>query len=248
MSEDKKRKQIQELTADIFKGEKKGYAQLSYEKVLTYLGIESQSLFSKDEDIPEKDVTEEVYDDVSKNLIKLTKALGIVDEGNEHKRHDFINTIIYNIVAEYYDKKVKILREEQVDGEDVKGPVEFIIVNEKFILIIIEAKKQDWDQGRAQNLMQLYNAYVENIKKGAPKNHVVYGIVTTGYTWEFIWCKGNNDNKKDIKSNLIWKHKQKFDPIEMDLDKNQDQWKIRVTPLIKKINYMIDNSLNQLFI
>ncbi|CAO3654340.1 unnamed protein product [Cunninghamella echinulata] len=137
--------------------------------------------------------------------------------------------------------------EEQIDGEDVKEPIEFVIVNGKSILIVTEAKKQDWDQGRAQLLMQLYNAYAQNIKNGAPKEHIVYGIVTTGYTWEFIWCKGNDiNNSNDIKSNIIWNYEQKFDPIETSLEMKQEQWKNRVAPLVKKINYMISNSLIQL--
>lgn len=88
--------------------------------------------------------------------------------------------------------------------------------------------------------MQLYNACIQNIKNGAPKEH-------TECTWEFIWCKGNDiSNNNEIKSSIIWKYKQKFDPIETSLEIKQEQWKDRMAPLIKKINYMIDHSLNQL--
>ncbi|KAI9299419.1 hypothetical protein BJ944DRAFT_245273 [Cunninghamella echinulata] len=136
MSEDKKRKQAQETTADIFKSEKKGYSQLSYKKVLEHLGIQSRKLFSKKDGIPMRDIDDGVLEDISKNLIKLTKAIGIVDEGNEHKRQDFVLTVIVNIVAEYYDKNVEILREEQIDSEEVKEAIEIIIISGKYILIV----------------------------------------------------------------------------------------------------------------
>ncbi|KAI9300831.1 hypothetical protein BJ944DRAFT_291400 [Cunninghamella echinulata] len=246
MSEDKKRRRVEETTVDIFKSEnKKGYAGLSYEKVLDFLEISSMTLFTNLESIPTKVIDEDVIEDISKALIKLTKAYGVADEGNESKRHEFVSTVVYNIIAEYYDKNVIIKKEEQIDGEDVKGPVEFVIVHGKLILVIIEAKKQDWDQGRAQLLMQLYNAYIKNIKLGAPKDHVVYGIVTTGYSWEFIWCKGNDiNNNNNIKSSITWKYEQKIDPIEINLLKDQEQWKDRVAPLVYKVNYMIDHCLN----
>ncbi|CAO3642046.1 unnamed protein product [Cunninghamella echinulata] len=178
--------------------------------------------------MPMKEIDNRVIELISELLIIYTKAYGNVDQGNEYKRQE----------------------EELIDGEDVKGPIEFVIVQGKFILIVIEAKKQDWDQGRAQILMQLYNAYIKNNKLGASKNHVVYGIVTTGYTWELIWCGGNDKNDKydnnDIRSNIIWKHEKKFDPIETNLKVNKEQWKDRVSSLVKKINYMINQSLNQL--
>ncbi|CAO3642625.1 unnamed protein product [Cunninghamella blakesleeana] len=96
--------------------------------------------------------------------------------------------------------------------------------------------------------MQLYNAYIKNIKNGAPKSHSIYGTVTTGYTWEFIWCKGNDNIKdiKDVKSNMIWNYKQQIHPIELDLEKDQEQWEKKISPLVKKLNYMIDDSLKQI--
>ncbi|KAI9303466.1 hypothetical protein BJ944DRAFT_268359 [Cunninghamella echinulata] len=243
----KKRKE-EETTTDIFKYDyKKGYSGLSYERVLSFLGIKNNILFSKDEDIDEKEINNEVIKRISTLLIILTRAFGIVNSGNESKRKEFISTIIYNVVNEYYEKNVEILK-DYIDGDDVKGPVEYVIVHNKYILIVIEAKKDDFDQGRAQLLMQLYNAYIENIKNGAPNNHSIYGTVTTGYTWEFIWCKGNDNIKdvKDVRSNMIWHYKQQIHPIELNLEKDQEQWEKKVSPLVKKLNYMIDDSLQQI--
>ncbi|CAO3619747.1 unnamed protein product [Cunninghamella echinulata] len=223
MSDFKRRKE-EETTVYIFKYEyKKGYSGLDYKKVLEYLGIDSEELFSKDEDIPMKDIDTEVIGNISKNLIIVTKAQGIVNEGNESKRKKFVDVIILSVAAKYHDKKVKVLTEESID--DLKGPVEYVKVHKKYILVVIEAKKDDFDQGRAQLLMQLYNAYIKNIKNGTPKNHTIYGIVTSGDLWEFIWCKGNDNINtiNDVKPNIMWSYKDKIQPIEKNLKKKQEQ-------------------------
>ncbi|CAO3649790.1 unnamed protein product [Cunninghamella blakesleeana] len=202
------------------------FSGLSYEKVLSFLGIKHNILFSKDEDIDEKEINNEVIKRISTLLIVLTRTFGIVNSGNESKRKEFISTIIYNIVNEYYEKNVDILIKDYIDDDDdIKVPVEYVIVHKKYILIVIEAKKDDFDQDRAQLLMQLYNTYIKNIKNGAPKNHSIYGTVTAGYTWKFIWCKGNDNIKdiKDVKSNMIWNYKQQIHPIELYLEKDQEQ-------------------------
>ncbi|CAO3650218.1 unnamed protein product [Cunninghamella echinulata] len=246
MSEDKKRKQIQETTANIFQAVKKReYSNLSFEKVVEYLGIDYMILFTNIDNIPTKEMDKNVIERITEQLVILTKACGAANEGNEFKRQEFVFTVIVNIIAQYYDKNIKVKREKQIEGEDIKEPVEFVITRGKLILIVIEAKKQDWEQGRAQLFMELYNAYIKNIKFGAPKDHIIYGIVTTGYSWEFIWCKGKDiNNNNDIKSSLTWKYEETFNPIEINLKKKREQWKARVAPLVYKINYMIDHSLS----
>jgi hypothetical protein len=98
-------KSSKKQTADVFKEGRKGYSSLSYDKVLDFLNIESSCLFSKDDDIQETSVNEKTLDLVTESLIRLTKAEGIVDEGDESKRRDFVSVVLYNIVSEYHIKK-----------------------------------------------------------------------------------------------------------------------------------------------
>ena len=105
---------------------------------------------------------------------------GIIDQGNESKRVEFIIFIISNISSKDHDKKV------------------------------------------------------------TSKTHVVYGIVTTGYHWEFIWCSCNSEGK------LCWGYNHKIDPIEMSLKKSYEHWKNRVKPLLEILNYIIKNALEKL--
>ncbi|KAI9302617.1 hypothetical protein BJ944DRAFT_232875 [Cunninghamella echinulata] len=178
----------------------------------------------------------------------VDRAQGIVNGGNEFKRKKFVDTIILSVAAKYHDKKVKVLTEESVEGEDVRVPIEYVIVFKKYILIIVEAKKDNFDQGRAQLLMRLHNAYIKNITNEVPTNHTIYGIVTTGDLWEFIWCKGNDNINaiSDVRPNIMWNYKDKVQPIEKNLKKKEEHWKERMSPLVKMINYIIGTSLNQI--
>lgn len=106
----------------------------------------------------------------------------LIKEMNQKKK--FVSTVIDNIIAQYYEQKIKI-KKEQVNS-DV----------------------------RAQIIMQLYNPYFKIIKLGASKDHIVYGIVTTGQLGIF-WCKGNGiNNSNNIKSSIIWKYEEILNPIE----------------------------------
>ncbi|KAI9301051.1 hypothetical protein BJ944DRAFT_234269 [Cunninghamella echinulata] len=148
MSEFKRRREeIQETAADIFKYDnKKEYSGLDCEKVLEYLGTKNDILFAKDANINEKDIDKKAIDYITEGLIFTTKAYGIVNSGNESKRQEFISSIIKRIVAEYYDKNVRIKKEFYIESNDVRGLVEYVISNSKYILIIIETKNA-FDQG-----------------------------------------------------------------------------------------------------
>ncbi|KAK9768742.1 hypothetical protein K7432_000347 [Basidiobolus ranarum] len=222
-------------TSDYKSENKGGYSNFNYKKVLEFLGIKSREFLAKDSELKEADVDSDTLNHIVKSLINLTKAEGVVDDEGETTRGDFVLTILYNIVALYYDKEVKLEREFNLVGDDVK----------------VEAKQEGWNLGRAQNLMQLYNAYIRNISSSHKTDHTVYGAITSGYTWEIIWCIGpkqeqilNINDVEEIKSKLQWEHKAKFDPVEMDISKAPYLWKQRLLPLVKYLAYMIESSFS----
>ena len=222
-------------------GKPGGYSQLSLGGVLDFLGLK-KTLFLKYSELKEIDLKDDIVDYITRGLMRLTTIQGSVDSGGEAKRMDFISFIISNVAVEYATEcdDITLLREEIINGSEVRGPVDIVVVNGRQILIIVEAKKDDWEQGRAQNLMQLYNAHSSNIERGAPRTHIVYGIVTTGYSWEFMWCFRDSEDK------LCWGRKQKIDPIETDPEKTHEQWKARARPLLATINYIISDALERI--
>jgi len=243
-------------TVDSFEDDgKRDYSGLDLEETLTFLGVDPGALFSSDTDMCENDVGEKTLDRLVEDVFDLTIAEGVVDLQGEATRHDFVLMVIYKIVADYRGMKVRLKRGYNVIGDDVKGNVDFVVMSGKRFVMIVEVKQYDWIQGRAQNLMQLYNAYLLNVKQEFATDHTVYGVVTTGDTWEFIWCSGPKEGEMktldragkefsdEVRGKLKWEHKAKFDPIEMNIRKELSQWKKRLEPLAKGLSFMISSSL-----
>ena len=218
------------MKKNIFRRKGSGYSSLDPRKVLDYLKIDlslfgSNSLFNNIG--LDLNLNDDLQDDIAKQLIRVTKAIGHVDWGSEARRQEFVSPIILSLISEYSDSGIKMDIQGTVKGEEVSGKVEYVTVKGVIILFIIEAKASDFDQGRAQNLFQVYNAYKSNLTKGMPKDHTVYGCVTTGYDWEFISCKGVNDS-----DNIVWCHKSRINPIETDVNAPKDVWKNKLRPLL----------------
>ena len=55
---------------------------------------------------------------------------------------------------------------------------------------IIEVKKDDFEQGRAQLYMQLYSAFKKNIKFDQEANFPLYGAITNCLQWIFVQYDG----------------------------------------------------------
>lgn len=261
-------------SSEIFKNDKKrGYSGVEYRNVLDFLGLDHKVMFAKKSEIERdpsltelmKKVNQKTIDGIIDHLIRITKTNGPISSGNEVNRNGFIYLILYGVMSEYYEYKIDLEKEYWVVGSEVKGPVDFIIVNKKCVIICVEAKKDDWVQGRAQNLMQVYNAYLNNIKTGLDTDHTVYGIITTGYSWEFIWCKGpalselegnykieelrqelawgSQETERMLRQKLVWKYKRRFDPIETDVDESEEVWKESLMPLIETLSIIISSFL-----
>jgi hypothetical protein len=64
------------------------------------------------------------------------------------------------------------------------GAADYVIKSGNKIRLVIEAKTNDLTVGVAQNALQLFAAYHENVKNnclGAEESQEIYGLVTTGY-------------------------------------------------------------------
>ena len=239
MANENSNKKRKEKDIDLFKGERyTTYSSLDFRKVLKFLNL-SDILFGQDDCFALKDVSEDTVDFIVKYLRRATMAEGHVDTGLEPKREDFISAILINIIADYYNSGLRLEREYIIDGEETNGKVGYVTVKDLVVLLVVEAKAERWDQGRAQNLMQVYNSYKNNLNNGKAKNHTVYGAITTGHTWEFISCRGN-----DKDDNLEWKHMAKIIPLETDLRKSEEDWKNKLLPLLKVLSNILYEGSN----
>ncbi|KAG2770360.1 hypothetical protein Pcac1_g18567 [Phytophthora cactorum] len=129
---------------------------------------------------PSKVVENDKLDVLHAYLLLLTKAFGEIVTGKEAKRLHFIVPILA-CVCGLFDGEVQILAEETVTGKRVHGDgsFEFVIERGSKRVCIVEAKRDDFQQGLAQAYVGCeVLADVEGLTK-------LYSIVTNFKEWYF---------------------------------------------------------------
>ncbi|CAG8621580.1 3106_t:CDS:2 [Paraglomus occultum] len=128
-------------------------------------------------------------DDLINLLYKYTSlavnCLGVISTGKEAKRLHFIAPVLILVCCKL--DNVEILVEEDMDGKNVQvnGRFEFIIQRGGKRVCIVEAKKDDIEQGMAQDLLGCEAvADIERL-------NCVYGIVTNYKEWIFLRSLNN---------------------------------------------------------
>ena len=88
-----------------------------------------------------------------------------------------------------YFPHLKIWKEAALQTDSLTGIVDYLIAPQGIVyqmplLCVIEAKKDDFEQGLAQCLTEMYACQLYN----QPKHQFpIYGIVTNGTTWQFYY-------------------------------------------------------------
>ncbi len=157
-------------------GESVGYSYVKWSEVASVL---ERCLKPYSQDV--KEVPEKEIDSLHEYLSGLHKTLGRISGGKEAKRLCYIFPII-QCVCLLFDGEVMILVEEDVNGIrlNVNGRFEYVLQRGGKRVCIVEAKKDDMDQGNAQNLLGCEAvADVEGLS-------CVYGISTTYTQWSFF--------------------------------------------------------------
>jgi hypothetical protein len=135
-----------------------------------------------------KEVPQATMDLLHPLLIATTRRYGGITNRKELKLLFFISPILL-YVAELFgpEDSMKIVVEEDLNGVNVKanGHFEFMLKRNNKRLCIVEAKKDDMDQGMAQNLVGM------EVASDLDNLNTVYGLVTNYIEWMFL--KSQND-------------------------------------------------------
>ncbi|KAL3806439.1 hypothetical protein ACHAXA_007048 [Cyclostephanos tholiformis] len=133
-------------------------------------------------------------DFLEKYLSFTTKCFGAITTGKEAKRLHFIAPILV-CVCFLLKGDVKIVAEEDLVGNFVKahGHFEFMLIRGTKAVCIVEAKKDDIEQGLAQDLIGC------EVAAELGGLDVVYGIVTNYIQWIFF-CSRNDKVEIDESS------------------------------------------------
>ena len=104
---------------------------------------------------------------------------------SESAKSLLIDAILLEAIASY--SKLKIWKEAKLQTEQLTGVVDYLIaaqgkVYQSPLLCVVEAKKDDFEQGLAQCLTEMYAC----LELNQPSDSFpVYGIVTNATTWRF---------------------------------------------------------------
>ena len=109
--------------------------------------------------------------------MRLHKTSQHITSANEATRCEFISRVIYG-VASIYGGEIKVYPQYEISGSHGKGPVDWAIKIGNIIITITEAKKEDINQGIAQNAIHTSSAILKNV--AMIHEDVMYGIVSIG--------------------------------------------------------------------
>ncbi|KAG2781318.1 hypothetical protein PC129_g20162 [Phytophthora cactorum] len=161
-------------------GSSTGYSYVRWSEVKSVLDYERY----KQE---RKPIPDHTCDFLVKYLKYASDAMnGYTDASREAKRYHFIAPVLIMLCSLFVDVKLEV--EESVDGNEVhaNGHFEFVLTRGKTKICIVEAKKNDFDQGKAQALIGC-EAVAD--REGL---YVVYGIVTDFMKWHLYRCGENS--------------------------------------------------------
>lgn len=215
-----------------------GYSSLDIEKVVRFLGLDIRFFGSNTKNPPkEEDVDDKYLDILSQDLQITYESIGVPTVGNESTKCEFISPFMKVAVASLKTRKISLKKEYVIKGEFVGGPVEYVVREGNKILLVVEAKKDDWGQGRAQLLMEMYEAYQLNMKNNTLfSDYKMYGAVCNGDMWEFI------SYSKDDK----WKYYGTFRPFPRNLDSDVAEYRNACKEVLFILRAMIKDSAKEL--
>jgi len=101
----------------------------------------------------------------------------------EAQRNHFIHFMLIAALSSLPLRRTLQLHcESRLSGTFAQGPVEFLLKERQAVVLVVEAKKEDFAQGEAQVLMQLYEAR-HTLKKETSGIKNIFGIVSTAVDW-----------------------------------------------------------------
>ncbi|PKY58938.1 hypothetical protein RhiirA4_430071 [Rhizophagus irregularis] len=144
-------------------------------------------------------------DNVVGELLRRKVTSPYIPTASEATRREFISCVLHG-VAYCFNGEIKVVPEYGVAGSFGRGPVDWAVLMGDKIIAIIEAKKDDIEQGISQNTVQLHSAIEGNLRLRSSGEHTstkLYGIVTNALEWFIIKVTDCTEKPIDVKlSNL----------------------------------------------
>lgn len=157
---------------------KKHFSSFTYAEAFKYLGIQ--------EIIPWKLSVAPIAPSefFEENLRQISEVFDL--RSSEESKKLLIDAICQESLRRF--KHLKIWKSAPLSDEQTTGYVDYLVAERKAyleapLLCIVEAKRDDFEQGLAQCLPQMKACQYNNKEIG--RNLDIYGIVTNGEGWQF---------------------------------------------------------------
>lgn len=131
------------------------------------------------------------------HMLKAGKDLAVL---SEKARSEFIVAPMLMACREVLQEKIHVFSGITLNAAPelgLHGICDFILARTASsfavqgpLMMIVEAKKNDIEEGLGQSAAQLLGARIYNEKDGTPVP-IIYGCVTTGESWQFLKLAGN---------------------------------------------------------
>ena len=163
------------------------YSSVKYNEVKEVFDPITQKYTQDVKEIPAED-----FELLVRMLGLANTTIGEIITGKEAKRLYFIAQILM-VVCSLFKGDVRIKVEEDLVGKNVNanGRFEFMLQRGDKRVCIVEAKKEDMEQGLAQNLIGC------EVASDVDDLRTVYGIVTTFIQWTFLKSSDDKIERDD---------------------------------------------------
>jgi len=155
----------------------KSFSQFTLEEALERLGLEVLNPWHPE--VPEK-VPSAYFEE---NLRRLDAFDLLRSEGAKTL---LVDAFFEEAIQPYTG--LRIFKEATLRAEIASGVVDYLVAPRRLVasaplLCVVEAKKDNFERGLAQCLVELQACY--EVNQSAGHEHVVFGIVTNGQGWQF---------------------------------------------------------------
>ena len=132
-----------------------------------------------------------------KLLVEInTRLIGIpLESANEASKSAYTLSFLLLVIS-LFNKSLYISPEFRIQGPKGRGNVDFAIMStaKRLVIGVTEIKKDDINQGIAQNMIQLDSALTTRKRQREDsKSDKIFGIVTNAEKWVFLQCTATDD-------------------------------------------------------
>jgi hypothetical protein len=194
----------------------------------------------------DKDITA-IVETVDIIFDDIRRKLDVFDMGkaSECTMREFISPVLVGTMKMLNHALVKMSAERKIKGRYGQGPLDYDILYHQFHICIAEAKRENMDEGLAQNIIQLVSSRDEFIlskkRQHEDTTNIIHipscGIVTCGNKWAFTRYEYHDGQWNLLKSNEHYLNLEIFSEFDST---RKEEIKVLVLIILKMLRFQVE--------